>query len=420
MLDQYFVRPESADRLRALWLGPAIDRYAEWLAARQAAKDTARQHLRTLVDFNQFAQSRGVQRWDQLPALVEDFVRYRYGLHGKWCRTAKDRRTVRSQSRSPVEQLLRLLIPGYVGSERRVVWPFQAQAPGFLDYLRQERGLRPETLHRYAYYLRSFEAYLQRVGTDRLDEISPALLSQFLTERARHVGPGDIQGRSGVLRVFLRYLHRQSIVAKDLSRAVPRGRTYRHAAIPRAIPWSEVERVLASIDRRAPLGKRDYAMLMLLATYGLRAQEVAALDLSAIDWPRAQFHVLGRKAGNSTSYPLAATVGEAIIEYLRNARPASDDRHVFLTVKAPFHGLQHFDISGLAGKYLRRAGIQVPRPGSHTFRHSCVQRLVDADVPFKMIGDYVGHRSEDSTQVYAKVALHKLRALTLGDAEGAL
>jgi integrase/recombinase XerD len=82
--------------------------------------------------------------------------------------------------------------------------------------------------------------------------------------------------------------------------------------------------------------------------------------------------------------------------------------------------LQHFDISGLAGKYLRRAGIQVPRPGSHTFRHSCVQRLVDADVPFKMIGDYVGHRSEDSTQVYAKVALHKLRALTLGDAEGAL
>ena len=420
MLDQYFVRPESADRLRALWLGPAIDRYAEWLAARQAAKDTARQHLRVLVDLNQFTQSRGVQRWDELPALVDDFVRHRFRLHGKWCQTAKDRRSVRSQSRAPVEQLLRLLIPEYVGSARRVVWPFQVEAPGFLHYLRDERGLRPETLHRYAHCLRSFEAYLQRVGTDRLAEIFPALLSKFLTERARQVGPGGVRSCGGVLRVLLRYLHRQGIVAKDLSRAVPRGRTYRHAAIPRAIPWGEVERVLASIDRRAQLGKRDYAILMLLATYGMRAQEVAALDLSAIDWQRSQFHVLARKAGNSTSYPLAAAVGEAIIDYLRNGRPASDDRHVFLTVKAPFHGLQHFDISGLASKYLHRAGSQVPRAGSHTFRHSCVQRLVEADVPFKMIGDYVGHRSEDATQIYAKVALHKLRALTLGDAEGAL
>lgn len=420
MLEHYFVRPVTADRFRALWLGSAIDRYAEWLSARQAARDTARQHLRTLADFSRFSEARGVQRWDELPAIVDDFVRYRCRLHGKWCRTAKDRRTVRSQSRSPVEQLLRLLIPGYIGSQRRVAWPFQAEAPGFLHYLRDERGLRPETLHRYAHCLRSFEAYLQRVGTERCADISPALLSQFLTERARQIGPGGVTACGGVLRVLLRYLYRQDIVAKDLSRAVPRGRTYRHAAIPRAIPWSEVERVLASIDRRAPLGKRDYAMLMLLATYGLRAQEVAALELSAMDWPRSQFHVLGRKAGNSTRYPLAAAVGEAIIDYLRDGRPVSDDRHVFLTIKAPFHHLQHFAVSQRAGVYLRRAGIQVPRAGSHTFRHSCVQRLVEADVPFKMIGDYVGHRSEDATLIYAKVALHKLRALTLGDAEGAL
>ena len=420
MLEHYFFQPQSTDRLRALWLGQAIDRYAEWLAARQTAKSTALQHLHTLVDFNRFTEARGVQRWDELPALVDDFVQYSFRLHGKWCRTAKDRRTVRSQSRAPVEQLLRLLIPGYVGSERRVVWPFQAEAPGFLDYLREERGLRPDTLHRYAHYLRSFESYLQRAGTGSLAELSPALLSMFLMERARQIEPGGLQSCSGVLRVFLHFLHRQGIVAKDLSRAVPRGRTYRHAAIPRAIPWSEVERVLASIDRRAPLGKRDYAMLMLLATYGLRAQEVGALDLSSIDWRRSQFHVLGRKAGNSTTYPLAATVGGAIIDYLRNGRPVSDDRHVFLTVKAPFHGLRHFDVSGRATMYLRRAGIQVPRPGSHTFRHSCVQRLVEADVPFKMIGDYVGHRSEAATQIYAKVALHKLRALTLGDAEDAL
>src|ERR1700685_4605247 len=101
MLDQYFVRPESADRLRGLWLGPAIERYAEWLASRPAAQATASPHPPSLGGFDQFAQRRGVQRWDELPALVEDFVRYSFRRHGKWCQTLKDRRTVRSQSRAP-------------------------------------------------------------------------------------------------------------------------------------------------------------------------------------------------------------------------------------------------------------------------------------------------------------------------------
>ena len=133
-----------------------------------------------------------------------------------------------------------------------------------------------------------------------------------------------------------------------------------------------------------------------------------------------RLHVLGRKAGNTTTYPLAAPVGEAIIDYLRNARPQCADRHLFVSLAAPFRGIGHWAISGRASVYLRRAGIQVRRPGSHTFRHSCVQRLVEADVPFKQIGDYVGHRSDAATQVYAKVAIHKLRALTLGDAEDVL
>jgi integrase len=159
---------------------------------------------------------------------------------------------------------------------------------------------------------------------------------------------------------------------------------------------------------------------MLLATYGLRAQEVAAMELSAIDWPRSRFHVLGRKAGNSTTYPLSAPVGEAIIDYLRNARPQCTDRHLFISLVAPYRGIGQWAISGRASLYLTRAGIKVRRPGSHTFRHSCVQRLVEADVPFKQIGDYVGHRSDGATQIYAKIALHKLRALTTGDAEDVL
>lgn len=206
----------------------------------------------------------------------------------------------------------------------------------------------------------------------------------------------------------------------DLSRAVPRRRVYRQATLPRAITWSEVERVLAVPDRRAPIGKRDYAMLLLLATYGLRARELAALQLDDLDWHRAQIHVTARKNGHSTRYPLSAAVGDALVDYLRSGRPSVSDRHIFLRTIAPFTPLPYSAIATRASEYLHRAGVEAPRAGSHTFRHTCVQRLVDADVPFKTISDYVGHQRSDSTQVYGKVAIHVLRQLALGDGEEAL
>jgi integrase len=181
-----------------------------------------------------------------------------------------------------------------------------------------------------------------------------------------------------------------------------------------------VERVLQVVDRRDPLGRRDYAMMLLLTSYGLRAKEVAALQLDDIDWPDAKLHVSGRKGGHSTIYPLSAAVGEAIVDYLRFGRPQVEHRDLFLTTRAPYMPISHWCASQRAGVYIRAAGVDVRRPGSHTFRHACVQRLVDADIPFKVIGDYVGHRTAQSTQVYGKVALHKLRELTLGEAEDVL
>ena len=418
MLESYFAKPESADRLRALWLGPAIDRYAEWLVSRQAATMTALGHFQILAQFNRFVVRRGISNHKDLPAQVDAFARHRLRAN-KWARTARDRRTVLTHSRTVVEQLLRMLVPGFFGTVRQRPWPMQAALPGFLAYLRDERGTRPATIQHYAHHLRAFEHFLASSRIVELSNLSPAQVTGFLLESTAHMSHWGRSGRAGVMRVLLRYLHRQGMTQIDLSRAVPRGRVYRQASIPRAIPWSEVQRVLASVDRRSLRGKRDYAILMLLATYGLRSQEVAQLELSAIDWQRSQFHVLGRKAGNSTTYPLAGSVGEAIIEYLR-LRPQCADRHVFVTLRAPYGPIGHWAVSGRAGNYLRRAGIVVRRPGSHTFRHSCVQRLVEADLPFKQIGDYVGHRSDNATQIYAKVAIHKLRALTLGDAEDVL
>jgi integrase/recombinase XerD len=420
MLEHYFTRPATVDRLRSLWLGPAISRYAEWLSDRQISRATALFKLQTLVLFDRFVTARHVRTLEELPAQIEPFIEEWKRTRGCRPHSAGYGRSLRTGPRLAIEELLRLVIPSFVGTDRRQPWPLRDLAPGFLEHLRDERGLRPDTLVGYEHHMRVFERFLQSAAITDLSTLTPALVNRFVVDTTARLQPCGRQARAGALRILLRYLHRQGILAADLSRAVPRGRTYKQAAIPRAIPWSDVERVLASVDRRSAGGKRDYAVLMLLATYGLRSQEIAALELSAIDWPRSRFYVLGRKAGNSTTYPLAAPVGEAIIDYLRNARPQCTDRHLFVSLAAPFRGIGHWAISGRASVYLQRAGIQVHRPGSHTFRHSCVQRLVDADLPFKQIGDYVGHRSDAATQVYAKVAIHKLRALTLGDAEDML
>ena len=272
----------------------------------------------------------------------------------------------------------------------------------------------------YRHHLDRFEAYLTRVGAG-VHELSPALLSAFVTERAgAGLAKTTVREGCGVLRVFLRYAHREGVLGRDLSATVEWPQAYRLSTIPRSITWEEVERVLAGVDRRTACGKRDYAILLLLVIYGLRGREVAALTLDDIDWRRERLAVPERKAGHSTAFPLSPPVGEAVVDYLRNGRPPTSDRRVFMRAVAPVHPLGAAAVSGCARRYLLAAGVEVPRPGSHTLRHTCVQRLVDADFSLKEIGDFVGHRSAASTEIYAKVAVESLREVALGDGEEVL
>jgi integrase/recombinase XerD len=160
--------------------------------------------------------------------------------------------------------------------------------------------------------------------------------------------------------------------------------------------------------------------LLLLVTYSLRAREVAALTLDDIDWRQERLRIPERKAGHSTAYPLSPIVGQAIVDYLQNGRPQTADRHVFFRVVAPPNPITEAAVSSRAAHYLHKIGISVPRAGSHTLRHTCVQRLVDAEFDLKIIGDYVGHRSTASTEIYTKVAIEHLREVACGDGEEVL
>jgi integrase len=146
-------------------------------------------------------------------------------------------------------------------------------------------------------------------------------------------------------------------MARDVSRCIDAPKKYRMAEIPRSISWSAVGRMLDMVDRRTTVGRRDYAILLLLVSYGLRSREIAALTLDDLDWERERLRVPERKAGHSTAYPLSPIVGEAIVDYLKQGRPRSLDRHLFFRFLAPFRPFSAAAISGCTAHYLERVEI---------------------------------------------------------------
>ncbi len=419
MLESYFVKPDTIDRIRASWIGELVEQYVGWLTENHYSARTVARRVPILMRFGKYAWERGARTWEDLPIHVDPFgeMWFQRGHNRKSERAHKQ---VTDEAKNPVKKMLGFAIPGLCGNGRtHKADPFPG-VPGFFQHLREERGLRETSIRLHQHHLRSFEGYLKHIGLRDLSSLSPVVLSAFLTEHGARLSSSSCTGLVSSVRSFLGYLFREGVTKRDLRPTVEGPRKYRLSDIPRSITWDEVRRMLEAVDRRTPCGKRDYAILLLLVTYGLRGREVAALTLDCIDWKRERLSVPERKAGHSTAYPLSAVVGEAILDYLQHGRPQTADRHLFFRVMAPPRPYTYNAISGRVSRYLHEIGSTVHRPGSHTLRHTCVQRLVDAHFSFKTIGDYVGHRSVDSTAVYTKVAVEALREVALADGEEVL
>lgn len=417
MLERYFVKPETIDEIRASWIGKPIEQYVDRLAEQGYSYRTITRRVPILKQFGEFAQQHGATSWSDLPSHLDSFVAQWVKRHAKNARQAV--RWVANDARTPIQQLLSLILRDYRGRGRRgfIEDPFVDQAPDFFDYLREERGLKQTSLLHYGHYLRGLECYLTGIGLSRLAELTPAVISAFVIESHGRLSRRSMIGLCSTLRVFLRYIHREQLIGRDLSATVEMPRQYQLADVPRSISWDEVRQMFDVVDRRTALGKRDYAILLLLVTYGLRGHEVARLTTDHLDWKREQLLVPRRKGGHTTAYPLSSVVGEAILDYLKSARPRTGERELFFRVLAPVRPVTSVTVANRVTYYLRKGGIQVHRPGSHTLRHTCIQRLVDADFSFKVIGDYVGHSSPRSTRAYSKVDVEALREVALGHAE---
>lgn len=183
----------------------------------------------------------------------------------------------------------------------------------------------------------------------------------------------------------------------------------------RTLPWQDIKRILSAVDRRSACGKRDYALLLLMATYGLGSGEIIHLILDDIDWRAGILHVVRPKTGSEIFLPLLPAVSKAIASYLRHGRPVhTNSRHLFITMRAPYKQLAcAVTIRHILHTHAKHAGLNTDHLGTHLFRHTHACRQVEMGTNPKVISDILGHKDPESTSAYIRVALERLRDLAL-------
>jgi len=249
-----------------------------------------------------------------------------------------------------------------------------------------------------------------------LEDVSAAHIQTFITEQGFHYQRKTMASIASYLRIFLRYLAFNRLLPEDISSAVKRPYMFQGEREPRYLQDWQVRQIIGSADRSSSIGKRDYAILLLFAVYGLRAKEVAGLHLDDIRWGVVKLLVRSRKCGDQMELPLTNEVAEALVAYLR-VRPQSDSRSVFLSPFSPYPAIKAHSLSEVARKAIQRSGFYVAHPGSHTFRYSRAQALFAAQHPLPDIASALGHRDLRTTLGYLSFTVHPLREVSVNSGE---
>lgn len=284
----------------------------------------------------------------------------------------------------------------------------------FGDYLRSELGLTAKTIAHHLPAIRRFLLEVCPAGAGDLDKIKPDDVIRYVERHAQDWSPKSAKMMCWSVRAFLRYLHHAGLNSQALAGCVPLIREWKLVGLPTYLPAAQVQKVLDGCDRASPIGRRDFAILMLLSKLGLRADEVATLTLDDVDW-RAGEMLVRAKGRQRTRMPMASDVGEAIVAYLRDGRPKSSCRQLFLRSLAPHTGFASASaITWIAKMALERAGINgCAHQGAHIFRHSLATELLRSGATLSEIGHLLRHNSHDTTMIYAKVDIEALRSLSL-------
>jgi integrase/recombinase XerD len=291
----------------------------------------------------------------------------------------------------------------------------------FEEHLQHVRGLATRTICVYAAFARQF--LIERFGSGAVDlhELRAVDAIEFVQHTAQRLRPRRLKLAITALRSFLGHAQMLGEVTPGIAAAVPAVSVWSSTpALPRAIDAEHARRAIDACNRSTAVGRRDRAVLLLLARLGLRSGEVAALMLDDVDWDAGRLRVCG-KGAREVSLPLPADVGQAIAAYLQQGRPAAADRHLFLRARAPVRGFKNsaVAVASIVTHALARAGVDSPHKGAHQFRHALATQMLRNGASMAEIAELLRHRSPQSTALYARVDLGALRPLALAWPGGA-
>ena len=297
---------------------------------------------------------------------------------------------------------------------------FRATTDDFISHL-QTRDCKPQTVIDYERTLKRFTNHLSRIGVDSFGDMTPEHISSFLTSSIPDI-VRCLRAMLCHLRVFLRYLYLNEITKDDLSLFIPKSNVLlKRKHIPSTWTRDDIDRILECIDLASPIGKRDYAMILLVARLGIRVSDVIHLEFENLKWEKNCIQISQYKTKEPLVLPLFEDVGQAIIDYVKNGRPASDLRLVFITHKPPFQKFSDNNhLYSMFNKYLYKAGIEVTpekNHGMHSLRHSLANELLRKEIPLPVISEILGHKSLETTMQYLRVDTEQLRYCTLVENE---
>lgn len=281
----------------------------------------------------------------------------------------------------------------------------------FARYLKEERGLSQATLNTYIPLVHSF--LTERFGSNTivLSEIGISDITRFILRLKGSRSRSNMKLMTTALRGFFRFLRYRGDIVTDLAAAVPTVADWRSSEIPKYLSHDDVERLLQGCDRTTIIGRRDYAVLLLLAHLGLRAGEVVAMALDDIDWEAGVITIHG-KGRRQDQLPILKDVGEALVAYLLHGRHQCHNRRVFLRAKAPIRGFTaSAAIDDIVRRALTRSGLNPIRKGAHLLRHSLATYMLHQGASLAEIGEILRHSTPTSTEIYAKVNIAALSAL---------
>ncbi|MGC9200261.1 MAG: tyrosine-type recombinase/integrase [Acidobacteriaceae bacterium] len=396
--------PKSHNKFLCLpLLGPITDGFDDWLIANSYAAGSRKHIIRMLPHLDADLRRRRVRDVSDLTHVL---------LHACWRRFIKIYPTKAGSVRSLERYLVTTSVIATHGTEtaRRSVSAVLSNEYG--NHLRKVRGFADSTICHHRYTAGCFLDHL-KVKKVPVSSIQPEDIETYIKQMGKRLSRASLQHEIAAVRGFLRFLSTEGKIRPGLDRQIDTPRLYRLEQLPRAVPWDMVTELLRSIDTKSAMGIRDYAMFLLIATYGLRASEVVGLSVDDILWRQGILRIHQRKTSSPLELPLTNEVMAAVVKHLKRTPPPAPYRRVFLRMRAPLGVLKPTAVTEAFQAMVRKSGLAIPYQGPHCLRHAYALHLLKKGTRLKTIGDILGHRTAESTSMYLRLAVSDLREVAL-------